>query len=284
MSTPSTTAVMSPANLVVPIKSWLEVKEIYAGLVLQQREALKAADEVGTLHFYRFVDFHEHNQTGFFSAFDGSLQKYIEDFAKYLGSFFNAIFKHVVDAPSLPVEKNVDSFYEWVATNNLSGFGFYSAYPNLSVQDIRTRAGIAHGAVHKALQSPLTLIMPPKSPTHLGAAGKLITNVWPEFVKEANNIGTIHFARFVPLGTTALAYISEYDGDFDKHMQDLSSHLGPLFDEVFENIVDSPPAPVEKNAKTFASWVSTHNIKPELFYSAYPSLSVQDIREAAKAA
>lgn len=278
MSTPAANYVTSPANLFVPIKSWLEVQEIHAGLRLQQSGALKTMDTVGTLHFDRFVDFHDHNQIGFFSSFDGSLRQYIEDFAKYLGPFFNAIFKHVINAPSTPVEKNVDAFYDWIVANNVKSLGYYSAYPALSVQDIRSRAGIAHGAVNKAQQSPLTLVMPVKSPEHLAAAGQIITQSLPTFYKAADAIGTIHYARFVPMGTTALAFISEYDGDFEKHIEDCANHLGPLFDQILENLVDAPPAPVQNNTQAFAKWISAHNLKPWWFYSAYPDLSVRDIQ------
>jgi hypothetical protein len=277
MSDTASNRVMSPANLFVPIKSWLEVEEIRLGIRIQETGAVKTTDEVGTLHFDRFVDFHDHNQIGFFSSFDGSLKQYIEDFAKYLGPFFNAIFKHTVGAPDLPVEKNVDSFLNWIKANLVEGLGYYSAYPTLSVQDIRLRAGVAHGGV-KGLQTPLTLVMPAKSPNHLAAASQVITQSLPKFYEAADAIGTIHFARFVPMGTTALLFVSEFDGDFDKHIQDCTTHLGPLFDQILANLADAPPTPVQKNTPAFAKWISARNLKPWLFYSAYPTLSVQDIR------
>lgn len=285
MNTTANTRVMSPANLFISIKSWLGVEEIHTAILLKERSALKTTDTIGTLHFDRFVDFHDHNQIGFFSSFDGSLRQYIEDFAKYLGPFFNAIFKRVVNAPSLPVEKNVDSFYDWIVANLVEGLGYYSAYPTLSVQDIRSRASIVQGGLNEGLQSPLTLVMPAKSPNHLAAASQIITQSLPRFYEAADAIGTIHFARFVPMGTTSLAFISEFDGDFEKHIQACATHLGPLFDQILENLVDAPPAPVQDNAQAFAKWISTRNIKPWLFYTAYPTLSVQDIRaQVAKAA
>jgi hypothetical protein len=285
MSLPDSNRVMSPASLILPIKSWLQVEELDAIVQLTTRKSVEESDTVGTLHFARWVNFHDHNQLGFFSEFDGSLRKYIEDFAKYMGPLFDTLFKHVVNGPPLPVEKNVDAFYDWIVANNLEVIGFYSAYPSLSVQDIRARSGIVHGAVNKGLvQSPLTLLMKPKSPTHLSALSQLVTQSLPTFYDAADTIGTLHFARFVPLGTTALGYISEYDGTFEKHMQDLSTHLGPFFDAVFENVADPPPTPVQKNARAFSEWISAHNIKPWWFYSAYPNLSVQDIQRVAKAA
>ena len=284
MSLPSENRVASPASLIMPIKSWLEVKELDAILQLTKQKTVEATDTVGTLHFGRWVDFHDHNQLGFFSAFDGTLRKYIQDFAKFEGPLFNSLFKHVVNAPPLPVEKNVDAFYDWIVANNVEVIGFYSAYPALSVQDIRARAGVVRGAVNEGIQSPLTLTLKAKSPNHLMALSQLITQSLPRFYDAADTIGTLHFARFLPLGTIGLGYVSEYDGTFEKHIQDLSTHLGPIFDEVFENVADPPPTPVQKNTRAFADWVSARNIKPWWFYSAYPTLSVQDIRRAGKAA
>jgi hypothetical protein len=281
MSAPASNRVMLPASLIVPIKSWLQVKELDAIIHLTTSKLMGESDTVGTLHFARWVDLHDLNQIAFFSSFDGSLRKYIEDFAKYLGSTFDVFYKHVVNAPPLPVEKNVDAFYDWIVANNVEVTGYYSAYPTLSVQDIRARAGVVQGGVNKGLQSPLTLVLPVKSPTHLAAAGRLITQSMPKFSEAADAIGTLHFARFLPMGTSALAYVSEFDGTFEKHIEDLSTQMGPLFDELLDNVVDAPPTPVQKNSQAFAEWISARNIKPWWFYSAYPTLSVQDIRSGA---
>ncbi len=285
MSSPSSNRVVSPASLILPIKSWLQTEELDAIVQFTTRKSIEESDTVGTLHFARWVNFHDHNQLGFFSEFDGSLRKYIEDFAKYMGPLFDTLFKHVVNGPPLPVQKNVDAFYDWIVATNLQVIGFYSAYPELSVQDVRVRSGIVQGGVNKGLvQSPLTLIMKPKSPTHLLALSQVITQSLPAFYNAADTIGTLHFARFVPLGTTALGYISEYDGSFEKHMQDLPTYLGSFFDAALENVADPPPTPVQKNTRAFAEWISGHNLKPWWFYSAYPNLTVQDIQRVAKAA
>jgi hypothetical protein len=270
---------VSPSSLVLKIKSWLQVQELDAIVQLTTQKSIEQSDTVGTLHFARWVNFNDHNQINFFSDFDGSLRKYIEDFSKYMGPTFDLFFKHVEDGPPLPVEKNVDAFYNWIVADNLPVTGFYSAYPTLSVQDIRTSAGVIKGAVNKGLsQSPIILLMPAKSPNHLAAATQLITQSWTKFREAADAMGTIHFARFLPFGTTNLGYISTHDGTFDNHVQDLSTHLGPMFDQLLENVVDSPPTPVQKNTTAFAKWIDSHNIKPWWFYSAYPNVSVRDIR------
>ena len=75
--------------------------------------------------------------------------------------------------------------------------------------------------------------------------------------------------------------IAEYDGSLDKLVQDLSPKLGPVFDQVFEYVIDAPPAPVWINVPAFVKWTNGHNLKPWAFYSAFPTLSVQDIRAKA---
>ena len=271
-------AVMSPATLAMPIKSWLQVGELDAIVQLTTRKSIEELDTVGTVHFARWVNLHDHNQIAFFSVFDGSLRQYIEDFAKYMGPTFDLLFKHVVNAPPMPVQKNVDAFYDWIVANNLHVSGFYCAYPSLSVQDIRTAAGIVKGGVNTGKASPLTVVLTAKSPNHLAAASQSVTQAWPKFCEAADSIGTLHSARFVPLGTTTLAYVSEYNGTLENHVQDLSSRMGPLFDQILDNVVDSPPAPVQQNVPAFTKWISAHNIKPWWFFTAYPTLSVQDVR------
>src|SRR5271156_1021484 len=175
----SASRVMSPANLILPIKSGLKVAELDAIRHLKASKAIEAVDAIGTLHFARFVEFQDHNQLAFFSAFDGDLRTYIQDFARHIGSLFNLIFKDVVNAPPLPVEKNTEAFHDWVAANNLAYIGFYSAYPSLSVQDIRARAGVVQGGVDEG-QSPLMLVLPVKSPTHLAALSQKLTEWLPK--------------------------------------------------------------------------------------------------------
>ena len=96
----------------------------------------EASDSLGTLHFSHWVPF-EDNHLGFFTIFDGSFDKYIQDFADKTSFVFDALFPHVEGAPPTPVAKNVHEFYQWALSYNYPPIGFYSAYPGLGVQDIR---------------------------------------------------------------------------------------------------------------------------------------------------
>jgi hypothetical protein len=96
----------------------------------------KSSDSIGTLHVAHFVPF-EHNHLGFFTVYDGDMEKYFQDFADKAAFVFDTLFPHVIDAPPTPVGKNAQEFYQWGLDNNYPAIGFYSAYPGLSVQDIR---------------------------------------------------------------------------------------------------------------------------------------------------
>ena len=279
MPLPKGNGVQNPLNLILPIKSWLRLKELDAVVHLKLQAMADSADEIGTLHFARFVDFKDHDQLGFFTEYDGDFTAYMNDFMKYLGPVFNALNECVVNPTPSPVEKNVDAWMKGAADESLEGIGFYSAYPTLTVQDIKARTGAGKGGSGKEVkQSPLTLPFIAKSPNHLAAMIQVLSGSVPGFYQAADAIGTIHFARFLPLGTKGVVLVAEHDGTLEKLVQDLSAKLGPVFDQVFENVVDAPTTPVQKNVPAFAKWANDHNLKPWVFYSALPTLTVQDIR------
>jgi hypothetical protein len=64
-----------------------------------------------------------------------------------------------------------------------------------------------------------------------------------------------------------------YDGDFEAYVQDFLRYAGPLFDLLVGHTEDPPPMPVQKNPGEFVAWSRAHGL-----YSAYPDLSVQDVR------
>ena len=285
MPLPRGNGVQNPLNVIMPIKSWLKFKELDAVIHLKLKEMADSADEIGTLHFARFVDLKEHDQLGFFTAYDGKFTDYMNDFLKYLGPVFNTLQEMVINPSPLPVEKNVDAWLQATVDQSVEGIGFYSAYPTLTVQDIKATTGVNKGGTGKGLkQSPLTLPFIAKSPNHLAAMIQVLSEAVPGFYQAADAIGTIHFARFLPLGTKGVVLVAEHDGTLDKLALDLSAKLGQVFDQVFENVVDAPPTPVQNNVPAFVKWANDRNLKSWGFYSATPNLTVQDIRAKAKVA
>ncbi len=105
----------------------------------------KASDSIGTLHVAHFVGF-EKNHIGFFTIYDGTVEKYFQDFAEQTSFMFDTLFPHIEGAPPTPVAKNAEAFLQWGLENSLPAIGFYSAYPGISVQDIRALLADYRGA------------------------------------------------------------------------------------------------------------------------------------------
>ena len=104
------------------------------------RDAFKkmgeGADAIGTLHFAYFTPLAD-NHLGFFTIFDGTFDRYIQDFTEKMGPLFDVIFKYVSDPPPTPVAKNAEAFLKYTKWEDHQPIGMYSAYPGLAVQDIK---------------------------------------------------------------------------------------------------------------------------------------------------
>jgi hypothetical protein len=124
--------------VILPSKSRLAFAEMQMivrtmGMVGKVRRDL---DKVGTPHFAQFVPL-EDRQLGFFTVYDGSFEKYIDDFTRTIGEVFDLLFKFTKGSPTAPCRKHVQEFIDFAATANRAPIGFYQAYPGLTVQDIK---------------------------------------------------------------------------------------------------------------------------------------------------
>ncbi len=124
-----------PFLLILPIKSKVAYIEVELLLNARAHKTQKDLATVGTPHFAQFVPL-GNNQVGFFTVYDGSFDKYIADFTKYIGPVFDLVFKFTKDSPPSPCRKHVQEFVDFGKRINLVPIGFYQAYPGLSVQDI----------------------------------------------------------------------------------------------------------------------------------------------------
>ena len=112
-----------------PLLTYLSIKSRLQGFALKlaarsiRDEGHEGSDSVGTLHVAHWVPF-EHNHLGFFTIYDGSFEKYIQDFAEKISPVFDAVFPHVVGAPPTPVAKNAEAFYQWGSGKQLSTYRF----------------------------------------------------------------------------------------------------------------------------------------------------------------
>lgn len=124
-----------PFLVILPIKSRLAFTEVQLLLKAMTFKIHRDLASVGTPHCVQFVPL-EDNQIGFFTAYDGSFDKYIADFTKNIGEVFDVIFKFTKNPPPSPCRQHLQEFIDFAASANRAPIGFYEAYPGLSVQDI----------------------------------------------------------------------------------------------------------------------------------------------------
>jgi hypothetical protein len=93
-----------------------------------------------------------------------------------------------------------------------------------------------------------------------------------------SNDAKIHFARFVFLeNDTQMGVITSYDFSFEDYIFTFLKNFGTLFDDLFRYVVDAPPSPVRENPEAFGDYVYRNDVKPFVFFGAYPDLSVANI-------
>ena len=106
----------------------------------------------------------------------------------------------------------------------------------------------------------------------------------PDLAKAQDRLGTVHFSRFMVKGDEKLLFLSDIDGEVDKHIERLVESAGPVFDAIFEHVDDPPATPVAGNPQGVIKWLKRHVREPLETYFAYEDASVQDIKACARAA
>jgi hypothetical protein len=133
------------------------------------------------------------------------------------------------------------------------------------------------------MQNHLALDFPIKSPASAKALTAELPPLMPDFAKTQDNLGTVHFSRFMVKGDEKLLFLSDVDGEVDKHIERLVEGAGPVFDFIFKHVEGPPAAPVASNSEAVIKWLKRHVREPIDTYFAYDA-SVQDIKAAARAA
>ena len=132
-------------------------------------------------------------------------------------------------------------------------------------------------------QSHLTIDFPIKGPANAKALTEELPPLMPDFAKTQDQLGTVHFSRFMVKGDEKLLFLSDIDGEVDTHIERLVENAGPVFDTIFKHVDDPPATPVASNPQRVITWLKRHVREPLDTYFAYDA-SVQDIKEAARAA
>lgn len=110
----------------------------------------EAVQQIGTLHESRFVLFDNDTRLLFCSSFDGSWDKYIDDFATtYIANVFDAVFSHCEGYPGLTAPNTKD----WFLANAREAVAYICAYPDATVKAI-WKALAVEKAFEKVLDNP----------------------------------------------------------------------------------------------------------------------------------
>jgi hypothetical protein len=235
----------------------------------------QASDAIGTIHYSRFTVLSERALL-FLGDFDGEFSALMGDLAKQAGPVFDAVFEHVVDPPATPVADNANAFVEWAAEHLASPVNLYTAYPSVTVKEIKALASAA-GVTGGTEQLPFLVVLPIKSRLAFVEVQLLLRARGRGTTKDLNKVGTPHFAQFIPLEDNQIGFFTVYDGQFDTYIADFTKNIGQVFDLLFKFTKGAPPSPCGKHLQEFIDFAACANRTPIGFYKAYPGLSVQDI-------
>ena len=267
----------SHLSLDFPMKGPASAKALTEELPPLMPDFAKTQDSLGTVHFSRFMVKGDEKLL-FLSDIDGEIDKHIDRLVESAGPVFDAIFKHVEGPAATPVAGNSQAVIKWLKRHVREPLDTYFAYEDASVQDIKAAARAA-GFTGNTSQSPLLTYMAFKSRLQAFAV-KLVAKalVGEKGHRASDSIGTLHVAHFVPFENNHVGFFTVYDGSVEKYFQDFADKTSFTFDTLFPNITGAPPTPVAKNAQAFLAWGVENNYPAIGFYSAYPGLSVLDIR------
>jgi Dyp-type peroxidase family len=106
--------------------------------------------DVGTIHFAQWVTLPRSRKLLFLSNYDGSWQSYLEDFITEASGGVTGIWSNTADFPQtqwlfLDGAADGDRFKRWARRQQIPTLFWYSAYPDLTVRQIRDNVLIRHG-------------------------------------------------------------------------------------------------------------------------------------------
>ena len=106
-----------PLLVIMPMKSKSSIKVVRAAFSALRKRLVKGADGVGTVHFAHLPELSA-SEVGFFTAYDGPFDKYLQDFATQMGPAFDLLFRFIIDPAPRPTAKHADDFAKWVYEHN----------------------------------------------------------------------------------------------------------------------------------------------------------------------
>jgi hypothetical protein len=160
----------------------------------------------------------------------------------------------------------LDRFANWLPTNLL--FKRVASRTLVPFWAWRTPVRPLPGGPHSSfqpgdnVQCMMNLIMPLKikSPIGRAEAALAIAQNKDAIYAGLNNVGTVHFARFVIVGDN-ICMFSVYDGDFTNYIRDFIATIGGVFNAVVKLVEGGDDViPCEENVEAFIQWVHERDL------------------------
>ena len=133
-------------------------------------------------------------------------------------------------------------------------------------------------------QDHLMIDFPIRGPANAKALTEELPPLMPDLAKVQDDLGTVHFSRFMVEGDEKLLFLSDIDGKRAQHVKRLVESAGPLFDAILDHVDDPPATPVDRHREEVVTWLLHHVREPEDMYFAYEDASVQEIKACAREA
>jgi hypothetical protein len=112
------------------------------------------------------------------------------------------------------------------------------------------------------VQRMMNLVMPLQDKTPFGRAlaALAIAQNKDEIYAGLDNVGTVHFARFVIVDNN-ICMFSVYDGDFTNYIRDFIATIGSVFDAIVKLVEGGDKlTPTEHHVEKFIDWVHAHDM------------------------
>ena len=106
-------------------------------------------------------------------------------------------------------------------------------------------------------QNHLTIDFPIKGPANAKALTKELPPLMPDFARTQDQLGTVHFSRFMVKGDEKLLFLSDLDGEIDTHLERLVESAGPVLDAIFKHVDDAPATPVADDPQRVIRWLKS---------------------------
>ena len=241
-------------TLSFPLKQPSDPKALSDQLASMLPALFKAEDSIGTIHYSRFTVLSERTLL-FLGDFDGEFGQLMSELAKSAGPVFDAIFAHVDAPPATPVAANIEAFVEWTAGHLVHPLNLYTAYPDVTVKEIKALASAA-GVDGGGELNPFLVILPTRSRLAFVEIQLLLRARGRGTTHDLNSVGTPHFAQFVALEDNQIGFFTVYDGSFDKYIADFTKNIGGVFDLIFKFTKNPPPSPCRMHLQEFIDFAA----------------------------